>query len=294
MTSKYSFLDVVDLNNPTHIKKAYRFSLNRREFIPHDTTQAITAAYLRTGGSATTIQQQKNNLANHPVVICTYINSDTEVPDDVTELRFDISVTTIHPRAFFAKKKLTTIVAFPPNLQYIFEWAFFGCTSLTSIPNFPDSLRMIGRLSFSRCRSLTSIPPFPKNNLCILSSAFRECTALTSIPTFPYNIRDVDSSAFDGCSSLTDKRTIDKYIAIINQPGRGGWKKRWLKINENQITVKLCLERLHSDKVHIQLQNKEINELTDGEFAFMVIDMMKNSGWYDKGDEIVNMTGEII
>ena len=54
MTSKYSFLDAVDLNNPTHINKAYMFSVNptRREFIPYNTKKAITAAFLRTGGSA--------------------------------------------------------------------------------------------------------------------------------------------------------------------------------------------------------------------------------------------------
>ena len=64
------------------------------------------------------------------------------------------------------------------------------------------------------------------------------------------------------------------------------------KITENQITAKLCLERIHSSEVdRTRISQSALNNLTEGDFVFMVVDMMKNSGWYGQADRILELVG---
>ena len=221
---------------------------------------------------------------NSQEVVCIYINDKTHIEDNVTLLRIDPSVTRIKERAFDNKKFLTTIESFPSNLSSIGDYAFHGCKSLTSIPPFPKSCT-IGKSSFHGCKALTNIR-FTQSTY-IGSNAFYGCTALKSIPEFPYEIA-VCPSAFNGCTGLIDKQKIADDIVIINVS-----KKSWKSLKRNRETVKLCLERLHSTKIKKieDMTNTEINGLTPGEFAFRVVDMMKNSGWYGQGEKIVDMTG---
>ena len=62
--------------------------------------------------------------------------------------------------------------------------------------------------------------------------------------------------------------------------------------NENQITVKLCISRIHSNEAaRIRISQSSLNDLTEGDFVFMVVDMMKNSGWYGQADYILEFVG---
>ena len=69
-------------------------------------------------------------------------------------------------------------------------------------------------------------------------------------------------------------------------------KLKTSKISENQITAKLCLERIHSSEVdRTRISQSALNNLTEGDFVFMVVDMMKNSGWYGQADRILELVG---
>ncbi len=86
---------------------------------------------------------------------------------------------------------------------------------------------------------------------------------------------------------------INADIAIINK-GDGSWKAECQKrlALENQIIAKLCLSRIHSSEVdRIRISNTAMNDLSEGDFVFMVVDMMKNSGWYGQADRILEFVG---
>jgi hypothetical protein len=86
---------------------------------------------------------------------------------------------------------------------------------------------------------------------------------------------------------------INVDIAIINKRD-GSWKAECQKrlALENQIIAKLCLSRIHSSEVdRIRISNTAMNDLSEGDFVFMVVDMMKNSGWYGQADRILEFVG---
>ena len=56
------------------------------------------------------------------------------------------------------------------------------------------------------------------------------------------------------------------------------------------MTAKLCLERIHSSEVdRNRISLSEYNNLTAGDFVFMVGDMMKNCGWYGQADRFLEL-----
>ena len=163
----------------------------------------------------------------------------------------------------------TTNLSFGPRVTIIHHNAFRGCSSLTSLPPFPSTLTSIGETAFYNCSSLTSLPPFP------------------SSLTF------VGINTFDLCSNLKNIVQINADIVVINKRD-GSWKAECQKrlALENQIICKLCISRIHSNEAaSIRIRNTSVNDLSAGDFVFMVVDMMKNSGWYGQADRILEFVG---
>jgi hypothetical protein len=57
------------------------------------------------------------------------------------------------------------------------------------------------------------------------------------------------------------------------------------------MTAKLCLQRIHSSEVAASIRLSLLNNLTEGDFVFFVVDMMKNCGWYGQADRILELVG---
>ena len=84
---------------------------------------------------------------------------------------------------------------------------------------------------------------------------------------------------------------INADIALI-QKRDGSWKAEDWMATENQITAKLCISKIHSCEVaRTRISVSHLNDLTEGDFVFKVVDMMKNSGWYGQADRILELVG---
>jgi hypothetical protein len=70
------------------------------------------------------------------------------------------------------------------------------------------------------------------------------------------------------------------------------YERQMQRNKKNVIIVKLCINRIHSSEAdRIRIENTPINSLSEGDFVFMVVDMMKNCGWYGLADRILEFVG---
>jgi len=128
-----------------------------------------------------------------------YIYNGVGVPDDVTHVRVDQSVTVI-PRRAFEDCGMLEVVELPEGLIRVEKNAFQNCTSLRSI-NFPSTLEEIGEQAFENCRSLEHIK-LPEGLQTLGGEAFKWCKSLQRI-NIPPNTKVVEEAAFLFCYSLT-------------------------------------------------------------------------------------------
>ena len=127
-------------------------------------------------------------------------NGVDEVPNDVTHVRVDPSVTNIPYRAFYERRQLE-VVELPEGLVRIGESAFSNCTSLRSI-NIPSTVEEIGERAFESCEKLEDI--ILSEGLRRLGGwAFCECESLKNI-NIPQTIKTIEQAAFLSCHSLTE------------------------------------------------------------------------------------------
>ena len=148
-------------------------------------------------------------------------NGVDDVPNDVTHVRVDPSVTVIPDNAFKRRESLVDI-DLPEGLIRIGEYAFQTCKSLKRINTpstvkeigdrafesctkldkivLPNCLRSLGRWAFSHCESLKSIN-IPPNIETIGRAAFLSCYNLEEV-TCSEGLREIGKDAFSYCRSL--------------------------------------------------------------------------------------------
>ena len=103
-----------------------------------------------------------------------------------------LSVIHIADRAFYNRKKLTTI-QIPNNVTSIGESAFYG-TGLTKLV-LPNTIIRIRRFTFSNCKALTRLI-IPNSVTIIGERAFAGCTKIANI-TIPDSVTKIGNNIFE-------------------------------------------------------------------------------------------------
>jgi len=127
-------------------------------------------------------------------------NGVDEVPEDVTHVRVDQSVTFIQQQAFNNRQKMVE-VELPEGLIRIENNAFKQCHSLKRI-NIPSTVEEIGDYSFDRCKKLDGII-LPQGLQILGERAFNRCRSLKTI-NIPPGIESIKRGMFFGCNRLID------------------------------------------------------------------------------------------
>ena len=128
-------------------------------------------------------------------------NGVGDVPNDVTHVRVDPTVTIIPERAFGERRNLE-VVELPEGLIEIEESAFSDCESLKRI-NIPSSVKKIGKQAFFECNQLDGII-LPDGLEQLDERLFQWCKSLKKI-NIPRGIKKViGEAALCNCGGLTD------------------------------------------------------------------------------------------
>ena len=127
-------------------------------------------------------------------------NGVDEVPEDVTHVRVDPSVTIIPEYAFLDCDGLEE-VELPEGLVVIREKAFHSCESLRRV-NLPSTLKEIGDEAFDSCANMKEIV-LPKGLQRLGQFAFYSCVSLTAVD-IPFGIQTIERGTFINCSDLTE------------------------------------------------------------------------------------------
>ena len=127
-------------------------------------------------------------------------NGVDRVPNNVTHVRVDPSVTVIPEETFMNCRQLIE-VELPEGLVRIEDDAFFSCQSLIRI-NFPSTLEEIGNSTFNNCNKLDVIT-LPEGLQQLGWCAFCRCTSLKTI-NIPANIESIKQSSFSNCEGLAN------------------------------------------------------------------------------------------
>ena len=90
----------------------------------------------------------------------------------------------------------------------------------------------------------------------------------------------------DGLDGDYGKKMLARLNDLYNE------KKRPQLIKENQITTKLCLSSMKRAGLTDKVLYAPLNELTQAEFAFRVMDEMVNCEWKAQAEYIVSLIGE--
>ena len=145
-------------------------------------------------------------------VVSVYIyNGVDEVPENVTHVRVDKTVTNILYRAF-KNRQLLEVVELPEGLIRIENNAFQYCKSLNRV-NIPSTVVEIGNNAFEGCKKLDRIV-LPRG-LQILGRAFDGCKSLKTI-NIPSGIEEIEEGMFFGCNRLIDI-TFSEGLKVIGE-----------------------------------------------------------------------------
>eukprot|EP00980_Cylindrotheca_fusiformis_P012947 scaffold3236_cov66-Cylindrotheca_fusiformis.AAC.13 len=160
------------------------------------------------------------------------------IPDDITHIRIDPSVTTIHgyerkrrdawPRTLlevhfvegrlkhiqenaFAGSNLRDIHNLPTTLEVIGDHAFDSCEKLWAIA-LPPSLQVIGKWAFFQCERLTRVD-MSSPNAVIGKFAFANCSRLVDV-NLPHGVTQIAESCFSCCFSLEQIQIPSSVVKI--------------------------------------------------------------------------------
>ena len=128
-------------------------------------------------------------------------NGVGEVPEDVTHVRVDPSVTFIPASAFEDREQLEE-VELPEGLLTIEPKAFANCYLLSKI-NLPSTVLEIHIDAFCECYELDGIN-LPEGLLSLGEYAFCNCESLESTINIPPSLERIERGAFLYCSSLSE------------------------------------------------------------------------------------------
>ena len=169
-------------------------------------------------------------------------SGQSHIPDDVTRVIVDPSVTSI-PRGAFEDHQAISEVVLPEGLVKVNARAFRRCTALQHV-NLPSTLEEIDLHAFTKtaiekitipaslvrykyafvlCQKLTEVV-FAEGCRIVDEDAFDNCHGLEHI-RFPSTIQSLGENAFTGCWSLTGVTLPDSVLTI----GSDCWQQCNLK-----------------------------------------------------------------
>eukprot|EP00577_Skeletonema_sp_RCC1716_P020745 CAMPEP_0113427974 /NCGR_PEP_ID=MMETSP0013_2-20120614/31613_1 /TAXON_ID=2843 ORGANISM="Skeletonema costatum, Strain 1716" /NCGR_SAMPLE_ID=MMETSP0013_2 /ASSEMBLY_ACC=CAM_ASM_000158 /LENGTH=299 /DNA_ID=CAMNT_0000316487 /DNA_START=82 /DNA_END=981 /DNA_ORIENTATION=+ /assembly_acc=CAM_ASM_000158 len=128
-----------------------------------------------------------------------YAGEDDEVPDDVTHITVDKSVTVIPEDAFSRNRNIVEVI-FDENVKGVEECAFYMCPSLRRV--IMPGVEVVERSAFNCCEALTGVECGKLE--IIRELAFSGCESLRSIDLPSAKI--VGEDAFYDCPALTDAK----------------------------------------------------------------------------------------
>ncbi|KAL7540551.1 hypothetical protein ACHAXR_010894 [Thalassiosira sp. AJA248-18] len=133
-----------------------------------------------------------------------------DIPDDVTRVRVDHSVTRIPFGAFSSLKKLVE-VELCEGLEEIGNRAFYECVSLRRI-TIPSTVLRILNYAFSNCTQLEEVE-LCEGLLEIGEYAFYKCASLSHIK-IPSTVRRIPDCAFYYCEKLEEVELCEGLVEI--------------------------------------------------------------------------------
>ena len=150
-----------------------------------------------------------------------YGNENEKIPDNVTHVIIDSTVTEILNYAFADHDNIQTVDFSPAEdgstlLKTIGDGAFCNCTNLTSV-TIPSSVTYIGEMAFLICTSLTQITLLNNNDEdgknCNLKVIGKEAFNSTSIQeiTIPSTVTKLGQGCLASCEELISVTFVPKH-----------------------------------------------------------------------------------
>lgn len=127
-----------------------------------------------------------------------YTGSDVTIPDNVTHVRIDPSVTTLPPKAFSNLPQLRE-VSLHDGIVEIAEKVFMNCHSLERINDIPPSLACIDKFAFSDTALLSL--DLPEEFIIQHKGLFNNCNWLCNMRLSPRTAQ-IPEMTFCDCSNL--------------------------------------------------------------------------------------------
>jgi hypothetical protein len=115
------------------------------------------------------------------------------IPETVTYMGFDYTVTEVGDRAFQRCSGLTGTLTFPTTMRIIGVSAFAQCTGFTELV-LPEGLLEIREMAFRDCTGFTGTLDFPETVTHIKYGSFNRCTGFSGDLVLPNSVREVGNT----------------------------------------------------------------------------------------------------
>ena len=115
------------------------------------------------------------------------------IPEVVTYMGFDYTVTEVGDHAFQRCSGLTGTLAFPTTIRIIGVSAFAQCTGFTELV-LPEGLLEIREMAFRDCTGFTGALDFPETVTHIKYGSFNRCTGFSGDLILPNSVREVGNT----------------------------------------------------------------------------------------------------
>ena len=139
---------------------------------------------------------------------------DLRIPDTVSYLGKNYSVTAIGNKAFYDCAVFNTNLSLPSTVTQIGDSAFYFC-DFTGDLNLPSRLTYIGDAAFAYCQGLTGSLYIPDSVTYLGERAFMGCMSLNGTLHISRNITAIKTGTFDWCQSLMGTLYIPKSVTEI-------------------------------------------------------------------------------
>ncbi|KAK1737819.1 hypothetical protein QTG54_011591 [Skeletonema marinoi] len=208
-----------------------------------------------------------------------YTGEDDEVPDDVTHITVDASVTVITEEAFYDHLNIVEVIC-DLNVKGVGRGAFQYCYSLRRV--IMPGVEIVEEHAFNFCEALTDVECGKLER--ISEYAFKYCESLMSID-LP-SVRIVEENAFWGCKALTDV-TFDSKLDRIE-----GGAFSWCPFLE-RITIPLKDGLITHDDIFTGCENLDHVDLVEGELHETVAALQLEE-WRNEMNEEIDSINQIL
>ena len=207
-----------------------------------------------------------------------YTGEDEEVPDDVTHVTVDKSVTVIPEEAFYDNRNIVEVI-FDVNVKKVEEGACDSCTSLRRV--IMPGVEVVEEHAFNFCEALTDVECGKLE--IIREHAFDKCYSLGSIDLL--SAKFVKRAAFDE-TALTDAKFGSKLERI----------ERWAFAgcpNLERITIPLKDGIITHDSIFTRCDNLKHVDLVEGPIH-ETIAALQLEEWRNDMSEEINSINQIL